>query len=322
MELFIIVISIAAFIMLILFFEWMKGKNHQRYKGAPSRLSHWMSDLPDDKKLTDLIIPGSHDSGTLGLLWAGETQNYSLSQQLLCGVRYFDIRIGKIHDSYRIFHSIANGDSFDNVIEAMYDFIKKHPTEVILLDFQHFKGNSQDHVREVLEQTFLSENLLVSNTTPLTNLAFIHQLTLGDVRGKCIAFWGDRDYPEYPYLFKRNDNECTFENMCLDSYYIAPLHKRDSATLLHKAHSIYFDRANQLRCQESNGIFVLQSQLTDGIVIRGPWSREKKHDPLVSEYIRRLPTNPNFELVNVIMRDFITPQKCSDIIELNHKNKF
>ena len=51
-----------------------------------------MSYVSDDTLLTDIVIPGSHDSGTTKMMWAAKTQDKSIKEQMACGARYFDIR--------------------------------------------------------------------------------------------------------------------------------------------------------------------------------------------------------------------------------------
>lgn len=304
---------------LLLLFLRLAGKSPQTFEGAPEELSHWMEELKDDALLRRTAIPGSHDAGTKGLIWAGETQTYTVTQQLLSGSRYFDLRVHKKGDEYRIFHSILDGAEFSGVLAEIKGFLLSHPTEILLLDFQHFK-DSQAKVKEMLWQELGACGMLVVNHSQQDPVEFIRGLTLGEARGKCVIFWGDRTEPACDFLFLRNDNECTFDNMCMDSYFYGPCHKRDTACLLEKGHPLYFARLDSLRKQGRNAVFVLQCQLTDGLVVRGPWLRNKRHDPVASEYIRSFANSTELPDINVIMRDFITPEKCRDIIRLNeHK---
>ena len=56
-------------------------------------LSSWMSYVKDDTLLTQTVIPGAHDAGSIGMMWAAETQDKSIGEMLDCGARYFDIRV-------------------------------------------------------------------------------------------------------------------------------------------------------------------------------------------------------------------------------------
>ena len=131
------------FIALLLLGLRILGKSPQRFEGTPPELSCWMQNLRDDALVRRVAIPGSHDAGTRGILWAGETQTYTIAQQLQSGARYFDLRVHKKGDKYVIFHSILDGTEFCKVLDAIRDFIQSHPSEVILLDFQHFLTSSR-----------------------------------------------------------------------------------------------------------------------------------------------------------------------------------
>lgn len=312
---------LAAMLLLVaaaLLMLFLRGKSRQKFEGADQALSAWMTGIDDNALLRHIAIPGSHDAGTRGILWAGETQTYTIAQQLQSGTRYFDLRVHEKGDKYVIFHSILDGIEFCKVLGAIREFIQTHPSEVILLDFQHFKG-SQAEVKRLLLGELGNRGLLVRNDTALSQLAFIRGLTLGQARGKCVVFWGDREETDSDFLFLRNDNECTYEDMCLDSYYLASSHKMNTDGLIETAYPVYFARLRQQQAAEKDAMFVLQCQLTDGKFVRGPWSRERRHDPIISDYIRRLAQSEYLGGINVILRDFITPRKCEDIIALNRE---
>lgn len=53
-----------------------------------------MQRIPDNTKLGKIVIPGTHDTGSYRVPKnAGETQDWSPNQQLLNGIRFFDVRI-------------------------------------------------------------------------------------------------------------------------------------------------------------------------------------------------------------------------------------
>lgn len=57
--------------------------------------NNWMSGIKDDTAISDISMPGTHDSGTQNVdlpIWS-KTQNLSISEQLNIGVRYFDLRL-------------------------------------------------------------------------------------------------------------------------------------------------------------------------------------------------------------------------------------
>ena len=309
------VLFLAFLLCIWLLYLKITGTSHQRFEEGPAWLTCWMKDIPDDTLLRKIVIPGSHDSGTAGTIWAAETQVYSFKQQLETGIRYFDTRVHKKGDKYFIFHSIIDGVEFPPILKDVSKFLDDNPSEVILLDFQHFKGESQSDVAKMLID-ILGDKLL-HNESQDSNLDFIHNLTLGEARGKCIAFWGDRNDELADFKFVRNDNECTTGEQCLDSFYLRDCHHGDTSRLINEGHPEYFGRARMLEDKGKSGVFVLQCQLGDSKVVFGPYSKEKNHDEPISKYICDLPNHPDFDLVNVIMRDFICPRKVIDIINLN-----
>ena len=280
--------------------------------------STWMANIKDDVLINEIVMPGSHDAGSYKMVWLGETQQFAIDEQLQMGVRYFDIRVNKKEDKYVIFHSIINGVEFLPILESIKNFIINNPTEVLLLDFQHFEGNSQNDVYNFITEYLYNNNLLVENNTELSNLEFISNLKLKDARGKCIIFWGDRSMDLSNYIFLRNNDDCSHENMSLNSYYISDYHYKDIAYLVENGYPKYFDNIQNKIAKESKGIFVLQAQLTDGNLIFGPYSKEKINNKKISEVIKNFKSDEKLTYLNVIMRNFLDINKCEEIINLNN----
>lgn len=315
-----VLIGLVVIVFLFAGFLFFNGTCFTKFKSADKKLSSWMGEIENDRLISEIIMPGSHDAGTDGMIWFAETQSYSLKEQLLCGARYFDVRVNYHKGEYVIFHSIINGAKFIPILQDIKDFIVSNPTEVILLDFQHFKGDSQSGVYQLIEEYLLNNNLLVINDSEKSDLQFISELTLGEARGKCIIFWGDRSsaYAEERHVFLRNNDNCDYEGMSLNSYYFRDYHIGKSKLLIYEAYPKYYDAVEQkIQSEGHKGIFVLQAQLTDDYLIFGPWAREKQHDKAITDYIDSLKEKIEFKHVNVIMRDYLTAEKCEQIINLN-----
>ena len=295
----------------------INGTCPYRNQEADAEYLTWMSELDDDLLLRDIVIPGSHDAGTYEMPWLGRTQNYSVAAQLTFGVRYFDLRVNKTEDGYPIYHTILNGTDFTEILSQIKEFILAHPGEVLILDFQHFKGDSSADVQLMLEKALREEDLVVRNDTDLSDAEFIRSLTLGDARGKCLVFFGETGDDPSDWIFLRNNDDCSRTDTALDSCYIGEYHKSGFEALVTEAHPLYFEKLRAAREAGTDGIFVLQCQLTDGRLIFGPWSMERGQEEQMDEYVRNLREGEYGEDLNVIMRDFLTPAKCADIIALN-----
>ncbi len=310
--------GLVALILVVCLVIIINGTCFRTYNNHGKDNSTWMANIKDDVLVNEIVMPGSHDAGSYKMVWLGETQQFNIDQQLQMGVRYFDIRVNKKEDKYVIFHSIINGVEFLPILESIKNFIINNPTEVLLLDFQHFEGNSQNDVYNFITEYLYNNNLLVENNTDLSDLEFISNLKLKDARGKCIIFWGDRSIDLSNYIFLRNNDDCSHENMSLNSYYISDYHYKDIAYLAENAYPIYFDNIQNKITSESKGIFVLQAQLTDGNLIFGPYSKEKLNSKKISETIKSFKNDEKLTYLNVIMRDFLDINKCDEIIDLNN----
>lgn len=101
----------------------------------------WMS-LLQDKRLYEVIIPGTHDSGTEGFP-AGSpsrTQYYKIDEQLAGGVRFLDMRLAynSAEDNFHVVHAgdVLSYLNFDTVVKWCNDFLQNNPTETILMSIK------------------------------------------------------------------------------------------------------------------------------------------------------------------------------------------
>lgn len=116
-------------------------------------LTSWMDSIPGDRKLFDINIPGTHDSGSYAELISGTSENIgsrfhcqslSINQQLNAGVRFIDLRGYAKSDNPDIKIGVCHGDgplgldprfvlSFNDVLDACVIFVRQHPTETIII---------------------------------------------------------------------------------------------------------------------------------------------------------------------------------------------
>lgn len=300
------------------------GTCFDKYNESSDHYNNWMKAVEDDTKLIDVAIPGSHDSGTIGMPWVSNTQSYSIKEQLMTGVRYFDIRVHKkSEDNYVIFHDVVDGTDFLPVLTDIKEFIQANPTETLMLDFQHFKGGAEDDVKGFIKSYLYDANLLVEHqlSSSLDDLAFISNLTVGKARGKCVVFYPYSSVSATDtYIFPRNNDGCDQTGTALNSNYISSYNKMSSLDYISNGLPAYFANIKKkIQEEQYKGIFVLQGQLTDGKLIFGPYAKEKSHASNMEAYIETLKSSADLSLVNVIMRDFVNPDKTKQIINLNVK---
>ncbi|MCQ2399589.1 MAG: hypothetical protein MJ072_03690, partial [Clostridia bacterium] len=278
-------------------------------------LTKWQSMISDDALIKNVVIPGSHDSGTSGMIAWAETQNSSVKSQLDMGIRYFDLRIaiGSSNQAV-IYHGPIKGQGAKSIIYDFYDFLEDKPTEFLILDFQHFDDDEANETACKWINDMIPMEKRVNNDTGKPDVDYIDGLTVSACRGKCLILWGrDDEYLKEGFIFKRNNDGCTKENCCLHSYYDENLHKSSSEELIGGLKNYVEDYVDRF---DAKGMFVLQCQLT-GVGLIAPKARENGHDKNMSEYIETLYSEPFFKYVNIIMRDYVTENKCMKIVELN-----
>lgn len=280
-------------------------------------LGEWMKYVDDDAKLTEIVIPGSHDAGTKGMMWMAETQNKSVADQLNAGSRYLDLRVKLKKDNLVINHTVVNGQKLSIVLKHIDTFLYNHPTETVLIDFQKFAGD-EECSSKVLEMALdiLGSRIIVNDST-VSDLEFVSSLTLKETRGKCLLFWGQLenkiDESLQKYVFVRDDDCKPRTNSVLHSYYTRANNTRVSKAYVKKSMPEYIEMFKK----ENNGFFVLQAQLTDPIFIVGPRVMESTHDKNVSEFINALKDSEDLQYINVVMRDYVGARKNKEIIALN-----
>jgi len=110
----------------------------------------WMARLPDAHLLSQLSLPGTHDTCALhdGFSFGfAKCQSWALGDQLNAGIRFLDIRCRHLGDRFAIYHGIIDQRmGFDEVRDVCRDFLKQHPTECIVMSVKEessAKGNTR-----------------------------------------------------------------------------------------------------------------------------------------------------------------------------------
>jgi len=145
-----------------------------------------MSSLDEDKYLSQLTIPGTHESSTFNTKLCTVTkfcqcQNLSIAQQLKAGVRYLDTRLVNKQDKFSINHGPIEMDvNFDDVLSNIQSFLHDSPSETIIMRYrkeQDDKDSSRDFSATLQDYIDSNSDLFYTGDT-------IPQLK--DVRGKVI----------------------------------------------------------------------------------------------------------------------------------------
>ncbi|MCR5348714.1 MAG: phosphatidylinositol-specific phospholipase C domain-containing protein [Bacilli bacterium] len=140
-----------------------------------------MTALPDETKIEDLSILGSHD--TLALYgigdFAGQCQSLPLDEQLKLGVRYLDLRLKESGNSLRACHGIVDEkQSFKETVSVLEKFLEAHPKEVLFASIKDEANSNSPTFEERLKDYVAEKNAwYVDSAMPAT---------LGQARGKIV----------------------------------------------------------------------------------------------------------------------------------------
>lgn len=120
--------------------------------GPAGNNPQWMLTISPTKTLSDLSLPGTHDSGTYRGRGgpSARTQTMTIAEQLTSGIRWLDIRLRwydssalrNCNESYAspncelmVFHGIAKQDvEFErDVLQPVVSFLKNNPSELVMM---------------------------------------------------------------------------------------------------------------------------------------------------------------------------------------------
>lgn len=152
----------------------------------------WMKYVEDNKFLDELSIPGTHDSGTCSVDNDTEPQSSQVKcqqdyipTQLLEGIRYFDIRLGKgddpgiDHGDYYLLKKDAYFMHLSDVIGYFKTFLNENPTEALIMLVS--RGND-----EATDESVTTAFAKVLGDNPDLFYTASRVPTLGEVRGKIV----------------------------------------------------------------------------------------------------------------------------------------
>ena len=142
----------------------------------------WMQSIPDSTKLSQMTIPGTHNSCALHGICCAQTQSWSLPEQMKAGLRFFDIRLRLYNNTLRAFHEFVDQkDTFDKILSYALDFLEQNPSESILYEIitENKAKNCEKSMPEMYEEyTKDIKDKIIEYKNK--------DVTMGDIRGKIL----------------------------------------------------------------------------------------------------------------------------------------
>ncbi|MCZ1006816.1 phosphatidylinositol-specific phospholipase C domain-containing protein [Streptomyces lydicus] len=167
--------------------EKWAGKSAPADAGQVMPLSDWMAGVPDNIKLSDMSIPGTHESCSRYDTWSfgyAQCQDWSLPQQFAAGVRFVDIRCRVVGGGSGRSFAVHHGDvyqkmMFGDAMQQCWDYLQAHPGETILMRLSQTKSNeSAETFRWVFDNSYATWRYRFHIATSVPDL--------GQVRGKIV----------------------------------------------------------------------------------------------------------------------------------------
>ena len=98
--------------------------------------------LSDDLLLSQVSLPGTHNSVALHGIDLARCQAKSMEQQLAMGIRFFDLRIKLKHHRLLMYHGIVfQRLDFTTVVMVMIEFLIRHPSEFLVVRIKNEHKN-------------------------------------------------------------------------------------------------------------------------------------------------------------------------------------
>lgn len=140
---------------------------------------NWMKDIPDDTLVSNLSIPGTHDSGARYGTFFAECQAWTIADQLKAGLRYFDIRCRRVKDIFCIHHNMMYQHlHFGEILNDIEAFFLENPSEGVIMRIkEEYKPDEPTDTFENIFKKYTEAwdgNFLLSDKIP----------TMKEMRGK------------------------------------------------------------------------------------------------------------------------------------------
>lgn len=240
------------------------------YNGAdPTNSAKWLDHISDHIRLSQLTIPGTHETcATGGTIWH-QCQNSSVTSQLNQGIRVMDLRIGNGMDMYH--GSTGMGINLSSVLNEVKNFLNNNPSEFVILSVkdENWSGDQTSWTNQVAS--------LMDGTGKAYIPGSSYDYTVGELRGKFIIirrygyFGGSRgiDVSTWPNDWYTNSPSGTPPLMIQDAYNYAAELASSAAGRKWGYAQRHMDAAKN---DPNNGIIYLNFMTATSISTPGDWA--------------------------------------------------
>ena len=270
--------------------------------------------MRDDVKLTDIVMPGSHNSGCRKMIPLANCQDGNLAEQFRFGVRFFDVRLNSRHITGTVVHShsVINGRPFEEDLIELSKELQKNEGEFCVFSIMEYgdeKFGPYTHkcILDYKKTDELLEKYIHPSKYALTNFDDINEVTIGDIRKSGKRFILINDKKKFAYSVS-----CPFDSPWSSERH--GLAADDFVREIPKVFDMY----------EKRGFFVLQTQQTaspgSAVGLASPRKVNKNFRQHYHKIIDTVRDTPRYlDKVNIVLSDYMTEDtfKAEQIIGLN-----
>lgn len=274
---------------------------------------NWMSYIKDETKLTEVVMPGTHNAGSNGMIPMACCQDDDMYTQFCYGVRHYCIRYkGSKKHGVVLSHGLATGKPLAEGLKLMRKMIDENSSEFFIFDMREYYPQKIGPFSLTYPADDKTVEDMIQKYLDADRYAYTDFEKVGEITFEKIRKSGKR----FIILNYRNAYR-----WCKDCDQIFPwnpeLHGKKAETFS-KEVLTHFDKT------QTEGIYWFQTQQTPNFGSEVGFVTPKKLDRGLRPYYQNILdaiANNEFYLksANVISGDFMTEDyfKCREIIKLN-----
>ncbi|XP_066501075.1 1-phosphatidylinositol phosphodiesterase-like [Hoplias malabaricus] len=255
----------------------------------------WMKSLDDNRLLSEVSLPGTHDTMARYGGPASECQAWTLEDQLKAGIRYLDLRVFAFEGKLYLMHGVIyQYSTFTEALNTIKTFLTNYPSEAVLVRVKPDMWDKSKVEGLVMKVIANNANVWVQPTLP----------NIGQIRGKIVFVQKDSFKLGLPLL--ESDTKGDYEVVHIKDK------ERDIVKDLNQAMSVCGGPTAVLTYSSGTGIGTFEGMFLT------PKRVAEKIDPWFYSYLQLLFNNGPGLCLGIVAMDFPGFDLIQTVIKFNN----
>jgi len=159
----------------------------------------WMKGLSNETLISRVSMPGTHNSGATYSNTLTQCQVKSIDDQLVDGIRFFDLDLYQYQNILRVYQLWANpSTTFQDVQATFIQYLNDHPSEIIVVRIHEENPDYPGYIPPSnTGNTMTFAERFAFLTSPYSSYYWQNRAfpTIGEVRGKIVPLCDFQDFP-------------------------------------------------------------------------------------------------------------------------------